>query len=356
MVLKNALQGTFAAAILAVLLSGCGGGDGGGPASVPEPPVAMPEEPMGIPEAARNAPVAGESVVQSSTGGDDPPPVDISARVTWRDGGEVDYRVARGSHWFLDSTDDGTETLINRRARSAASGLTVTAVVAFKGRGRETGASAGVLTDGIGLAFHTDMDGPADADYLVWGSWTEVPETAEAQQDIRQGAFATGSDPFGTERLAAITGAASYRGDVRGVYFAPEGTAFGGYSFQALVNLEADFGDGTVPGSIGGKIENFIFQVSDQGGFVSRPAAAVTLGSAPIGIAHGGLFAGGTSGTYYDGTALSGRWGGRFYGNAEDSGFPGSTAGTFGATDEDGERGFIGAFGGLRQTGVQGGD
>lgn len=71
----------------------------------------------------------------------------------------------------------------------------------------------------------------------------------------------------------------------------------------------------------------------------------MTLGRATIGGAQSGFFDGATTGAFGDGTALSGRWGGRFYGNGTTGEAPGSVAGTFGAASADDTRGFIGGFG-----------
>ncbi len=349
MFVKSALRAVFVAAMLAAPLPGCGGGGGGAPAPEPppEPPPMQVEPSMGIPDAARNPP-AGDAVtvVQSSTD-DTGAAAGIAARVEWRAGGDVDYSLSQGEDWSVDSGDGDTRTLVNQRGISAASGLTVTAVLAFKGRSRDTGTSAGVLSDGIGVAFHTDIEG-ADDDYLVWGSWTEVPGEEEDTQDIDQGVFATGSDPFRPEAPAQTSGTARYRGDVRGMYFAAGRTPAGGYSFGARVSLLADFGDGATPGTIGGSIGDFLFQVSAVGSWAAAPGVAVTLGAAPLDGADGGPFAGATTGTFDDGTPLSGQWGGRFYGNAEADGAPGAVAGTFGAAGAEGA-GLLGAFGAPRQ-------
>ena len=56
-----------------------------------------------------------------------------------------------------------------------------------------------------------------------------------------------------------------------------------------------------------------------------------------------------STGTYADGTSLSGRWGGRFYGNGNGNEMPESVAGTFGAVSADDSRGLLGAFGAYRQ-------
>ena len=302
----------------------------------------------GIGEAAQNRPLAGNSVTQSSIGASGAAPEDITVEVEYRPGGEIGYRVSNGE-WFVDSDDPGTQTIVNLRGTSPASGLTVTAVVALKGQGRETDASAGALTEGIAVAFHSDIESAADTDHLAWGSWTSVSEDAGAQQEILQGAFATGSDPFRQENLAGVTGTARYRGDVTGVYFEATATPSGGYSFGARATLEAGFGDAAALGTIGGRIDNFIVQTSEQGDYISRPATSVTLGRTAIGGADSGFFNGAATGTFEDSTALSGRWGGRFYGNGNAGGVPRSVAGTFGAASADETRGFIGGFGAERR-------
>ena len=341
MLMKGSPLVYVAAASLALVLYGCGGSPGPGAAGA-----TAGSMPGGIGAAAGNRPQAGESVTQTSTGG--AAPEDVSVRVEYRPGGKIGYRVSTGE-WVVDGDDPGTREIVNLRGTSEASGLTVTAVVALTGEGRETGTSAGALTEGIAVAFHSDIESAADADRLVWGTWANVPEDAGAPQDIVQGAFAAGSDPFRQENLAVVTGAARYRGDVKGVYFEPAATPVGGYSFGARVTLEAEFGNAAALGTVGGRIDNFIVQTSEQGGYVSRPAASVTLERTAIGGADSGFFDGAATGAFGDGAALSGRWGGRFYGNGSAGDAPGSAAGTFGAASADQTRGFIGAFGAGRR-------
>jgi hypothetical protein len=143
--------------------------------------------------------------------------------------------------------------------------------------------------------------------------------------------------------LLPLMGNARYQGNASGVYFEPIEQPLGGYSFEARVTLEADFGDGTSLGTISGSIDNFRFQTDVDGTRQSRPGTMVTLERTAIGGANSGFFEGTTTGNFHDGTPLSGRWGGRFYGNAESDGKPGSVAGTFGSVSDD--RGLIGAFG-----------
>ncbi|MDE0695201.1 MAG: hypothetical protein OXH76_05120 [Boseongicola sp.] len=76
---------------------------------------------------------------------------------------------------------------------------------------------------------------------------------------------------------------------------------------------------------------------------------SVSLGLAPIGASNNGFFTG-RIGYTYRGVAVrdGGRWGGRFFGNGEPDGRPGSAAGTFGVTNRNGES-LLGSFGAERQ-------
>ncbi len=57
------------------------------------------------------------------------------------------------------------------------------------------------------------------------------------------------------------------------------------------------------------------------------------------------LFTGDTSMTFKEET-YAGKWGGQFYGNGDTAtDHPGSVAGTFGASIENGERSLLGVFG-----------
>ena len=355
----------FAAATsLAVALSGCGGGSssiskkctingesrpfseceglGGGGAN--RPPEARVRH-GGIPAAARNMPRAGASVTQSSIGANGVTSDNISVEVSYAGNGRVNYRVANGTQWSLGSNDLDTQKIANRQIKRESSGLTLTGVLAFEGQGRRTGSVDANVTDGVGVQFLTDIDGATDSDYMVWGSWGVAPGGNFTHQDTIQGAFATGNDPFRQATLAGVTNTATYRGDVDGRYF-DSNALTGGNSFAASATLEANFGDGSALGTISGRIDKFFFRTS--GGFVSRPVTVVNLGRTAIGGADNGFFKGGSTGTYADGTLLSGQWGGRFFGNGDGNSAPGSVAGTFGATNAGGSRGLIGAFGAHR--------
>ena len=352
----------FAAATsLAVALSGCGGGS----SSISKKCTingesrpfseceglggAGPTDRLkhgGIPAAARNMPRAGASVTQSSIGANGVTSDNISVvYMSYAGNGRVNYQVANGARWSLGSNDPNTRKIANIRGERPNSGLILTLVSAFEGQGRLTGPLDANITEGVAVQFLTDIDGATDSDYIVWGSWAVAPEGSRTHQDTIQGAFATGNDPFLQVTLVGVTNTATYRGDADGRYF-DSNALTGGDSFAARATLEANFGDGSALGTISGRIDNFHFSTSR--GFVSRPVTVVNLGRTAIGGADSGFFKGGSTGTYADGTLLSGQWGGRFFGNGDGTSAPGSVAGTFGATSGDDSRGLIGAFGAHR--------
>lgn len=346
-----------AAALLALWLSGCGGGSAGvQPAPMPPasiPPEAIPvdgrDRPGGIPSAAGNRPLAGDSVVQSSNGTNGVTADDISVRLGFSPGSPVHYRVANGNEWLLGSDDPDTETIASRRDQRPSSGLTVTGVLATNGQSHLAGDAAADLAGGVAVVLYTDIESTSDADYLVWGVWVDAPDDVTAHRDIVHGAFATGPDPFSQSNLVALTGTSRYQGDVTGVYFDPTVRPFGGYSFDARVTLLVTFGSEASLGSISGSIDNFRLQVDSDGTRQASAGTVVTLERAVIGGSDSGYFEGTTTGSFPDGTTVSGRWGGRFYGNGESGGQPGAVAGTFGAAGTEDDRGLIGGFGAYRQ-------
>ncbi len=195
---------------------------------------------------------------------------------------------------------------------------------------------------------YVDSQGNADADYLSLGTWLYIykdPEDGSFTGSYDLGVAAGGNDPFENENLAGLTGAATYSGPATGLYMmktdADADPAFD--YFDARADLAVDFGDATALGTLSGSITGG----STDGG-VSLPA--LTLGSADItGAVLGGNFDGDTSGETVDGVTLSGKWGGKFFGNrASSTGHPGSVAGTFGANAADGLQSIIGAFGAKR--------
>ncbi len=195
---------------------------------------------------------------------------------------------------------------------------------------------------------YADSQGNADADYLSLGTWLYIykdPEDGSFTGSYDLGVAAGGNDPFENENLAGLTGAATYSGPATGLYMMKtDADAVPAFDyFDARADLAVDFGDATALGTLSGSITE-----SSTDGGVSLPA--LTLGSADItGAVLGGNFDGDTSGETVDGVTLSGKWGGKFFGNrASSTGHPGSVAGTFGANAADGLQSIIGAFGAKR--------
>ena len=354
---KTRFSTLAAVALLAPWLSSCGGGGAGVQPDPmrpePIPPETVPVDgrdlPGGIPAAASNRPLAGDSVVQSSNGTNGVTTDDISVQLDFGPDSRINFRVENGNKWLLDSDDPETETIASRRDQRPASGLTVTGILATSGQSHLTGDAAADLVRGVAVVLYTDAESAADSDYLVWGAWVDAPDEVGAHQEIVHGAFATGPDPFRQNSLVALTGTVRYRGDVTGVYFDPNVQPFGGYTFDARVTLSVTFGDEGSLGTISGSVDNFQFQVDDDGTRQASAGTIVTLERADIGGSDSGYFEGTTVGSFQNGASLSGRWGGRFYGNAESDGRPGSVAGTFGAASADDGQGLVGAFGAHRQ-------
>ena len=194
----------------------------------------------------------------------------------------------------------------------------------------------------------TDIQGDMDADYLSLGSWLFIyrdPEDGSYTGSYALGVAAGGNDPFDNNNLAGLTGAATYRGPANGLHVSKADTAADPVLdyFDARVNLSVDFGDATALGSISGTITE-----GRTDGGLTLPT--ITLGSADItGAALGGNFDGDTGGVTSDGISLSGKWGGKFFGNETDpTAHPGSVAGTFGANTADNLQSIVGAFGAKR--------
>ena len=86
------------------------------------------------------------------------------------------------------------------------------------------------------------------------------------------------------------------------------------------MELTASFGDSTALGTIEGSVSAF-----ELNGEPSEDIGVLTLESAAIGDSESGFFTGDTT---LAGTAgFEGEWGGRFFGNGESDGQPGSVAG-----------------------------
>ncbi len=184
-----------------------------------------------------------------------------------------------------------------------------------------------------------------DTDYLSLGVWVLIPADPKQAGEYEVGVFADGADPFAKNRLAGLTGSATYSGNAGGLHTSVT-VASGGATiddFTADVRLTADFGDGSALGTVSGAVSEF-----EVGGKARN--MTIDLGSADItNGADGGFFNGDTSA---DGGFI-GKWGGQFYGNGSSAtdDHPNSASGTFGATSNSnsGMESFVGAFGAYEQ-------
>lgn len=190
----------------------------------------------------------------------------------------------------------------------------------------------------------SDIENNEDDDYLVLGYWVRE---RKVRTNSNYGLLITagGNDPFeeSGDKLVALTGTATYEGPAIGLYMKKENdTAAPEFDyFNAKASLTVDFGDATVLGTASGTISNSV-----TNGGESLPE--LSLESTQINSSlsgYGGWLAGDTSG---DG--LTGKWGGRFFGNGESAtDHPGSVAGTFGAKTADDLQAITGAFGAYKQ-------
>jgi len=165
----------------------------------------------------------------------------------------------------------------------------------------------------------------SDTDYLAWGVWLSVPD--DATTAATAGAFASGNMVFTVN--AELKGTASYNGVANGMYAAGGMVEY----FDADASLTANFGgnvaggdDNTLLGAVTGSITNIKAGGMDVEGSVTLGRATITTSGPAAG------FAGETSGSLA-GRAVSGDWGGQFYGpsSTSETQYPTTAAGTFGA-------------------------
>ena len=192
----------------------------------------------------------------------------------------------------------------------------------------------------------SDSRSVPEGHYLTFGTWLFAPADTADIEAFEVGVFGSGRDPFRAISLAALTGAATYSGKAAGLYATAAPPVTG--TFNADVELSADFGIGGDLGNLSGWITGFAL---DDGG----PSALTELRLLPAlildsddlsesGSTHPALLSGGwVHGETAAAGGWQGVWGGRFFGNGADSEFPSSFAGTFGATD--GNHRFAGGFG-----------
>ena len=210
--------------------------------------------------------------------------------------------------------------------------------------GLTVGVDTFAVASAMGIVFTseaTTTQTVIDADYLSLGYWVYVPNGKTDVTDWQYGAFVDGSDPFDDSILRGVTSSATYRGPAAGMVINADETEEA--YWVAAATLTADFGTSSQLGTIRGSVQDFVIED------VPEDALSVTLESAPIGGSNNGFFTGNAGFTYRGVTdSDAGQWGGRFFGNGETDGKPGSVAGTFGVSDGNGES-LLGFFGAQKQ-------
>ena len=191
--------------------------------------------------------------------------------------------------------------------------------------------------------------------YLSFGDWLFVPEDITDLDAYDFGVFAGGDDPFTVDNLQGLAGTADYAGEAAGTYAdVPAATI---NSFNAQVELTADFGMTSDFGTIEGRVYEF-----EIDGRETSPLTELGLYTAPwreggttnihqSEVGRDPLPGGWVEGNAYTGTDTAtwlGIWGGKFFGNGTAAtALPTAFAGTFGATD--GDHSFAGSFGASQQ-------
>ena len=191
--------------------------------------------------------------------------------------------------------------------------------------------------------------------YLVFGSWEDIPEDMTDVDGYDFGLFAGGDDPFMASNLPALAGTATYAGKAAGTYV--ETIRPRTDSFAADVDLMADFGSEGDLGRVTGEVSNFQLASGNP-----MPVNSLRLETtwdwenelwAPNNIRTSWDDGNSIPGGFIEGQTIAdggwqGLWGGKFFGNgAASASHPASLAGTFGATD--GTRSIAGSFGAHKQ-------
>ena len=367
--IKNSTQARFALVplsfIFAVALAGCGGGGGGSSGTAASVTPVVGSSGNALPTAVRQSahtqaagmaaaqatPRSG-SVTQTSNVASMVTQDSISATVTSSSSGLV----VTATHTAADGTtqttiDTSTDTARDNPEDTTGSGSDRT----YRKFEVSKGTDAGDTSNDIYVTLYTTPLGAASTDYLVFGTWVEVPNNAnptgaDTTRGFYIGAFADG--PNGSLTPAtyiSATSSATYTGDAAGLYLQNDPDVG---NFYGDVSLTAAFG--STP-TISGRVSNIMVRDLDDPDFellgTSAAPANLMLESATIGSANGGFFTGDTSldFTDSDGTySYEGKWGGQFYG-AEAEAVIGTLGGAGGGTPDGGDAGFrssfVGAFG-----------
>jgi hypothetical protein len=205
---------------------------------------------------------------------------------------------------------------------------------------------------------HPEPTDVPTVNYLEFGNWLFVPEDITDLDAYNFGVFAGGDDPFMADNFQGLAGTADYAGEAAGTYAdVPQAMLS---SFEAKVELTADFGTAGDLGTIAGRVYDFEL----EGGQTS-PLTELSLNTPPwldggqTNIFPGWYFEGapplpggmmiGNTYAATDTARWQGAWHGKFFGNGDAAtDLPSAFAGTFGATDA-GVRTFAGSFGARQQ-------
>lgn len=318
--------------LLAVTLSGCGGGGGSRGGLMEEMPDLREEvfddaDPATfvdvVARAAGARPVAA-SVTQSANVDADGVTMDqVEVEARYDETNVICFTVQNGTEWSI-AMDEGDPELITDLPSP------------WKGADLVKRTDDGTVL----VIAYSDI-GHSDTDYLAGGFWLFVPDDLAHTAGYTGGAFADGSDPFRQANILGLQGTATYSGYAAGMYSLRSVEGFDLDTFEGVVNLSADFGAENGLGTISGSITD----VEVDGEAI---AATLNLGTAGLGSANSGFFEGQATGVA-QGLTLEGRWGGQFFGNSEPDGMPSSVAGTFGGRSADNVANFVGAFGAHHQ-------
>lgn len=354
MIRQSNIQPMTMVVVAALALSGCGGGGGSSIRAIGEP-TAHSDNSSITQRAPGRAPFADgdvEVTVDHNSNGDDHDFVFIAPDVDTGD--PITINTGTASSGNTPSDDDfafrrGEETI----ARGGSGNpMDVYDTVVLLGQDETVDGEGSAVIRGV-----TDIRADDDADYLLFGAWIYIPVNDEGDLETdyfayHQGAFARGSQPFTQANIQGLTGTATYEGLATGININRRGSNLGATPFNADAMLIADFGDSSGLGTIRGTIDDYRV-ITDSGAPTNAAGRAainalpdLTLEPTDIGDANSGFFGGDTSAA----GGLSGRWGGRFYGNGGSAtDHPGSVAGTFGASNPDQSEVVFGAFGAHRQ-------
>ena len=196
----------------------------------------------------------------------------------------------------------------------------------------------------------TDVASAGENDYMVGGWWLLAPNNPAS--DYRFGVFSQGekyyprADPGPVK--PAVTGKATYKGPAAGLHTS---SGNGMVSIQRLlgkVTLNADFGNATARGSIGGKIEKLTLDGESATGEILLPSATfgTTWPIRSIVATDGSLNPKSNLGNI-KGINYKGDWTGTFQGDSSGTDQPTGIVGVVGGSG--GGNSFVASFGAKKE-------